>query len=264
MTLRPAEANTGVIFRRTDLDMVDIPARIENVGESEHATILVKGDIKIYGVEHLLSAISGMSVDNIIIDISTSEIPIMDGSANLYVFLIQAAGIKERDAPKRFIRIKKIIRVEKNDSFAQLKPLNGFRVLLEIKSVHPIVNSSKASIDFSNTTYIREISRARTFFFSDEIESLRAKGFARGGTISNSIIIDGDSILNQDGLRCEDELVRHKILDIIGVLYLLGNSVLGEYESIISDHKLTNSLLSKLNSQQDAWEFVTFEGDDDQ
>ena len=262
LTLRPAPANSGIIFRRTDLpEPVDIPARSEYVGDTRLSTTLVKGGVRISTVEHLLSALAGLGIDNAYIDLNADEVPIMDGSAGPFVFLIQSAGIEEQNAPKHFIRIKKEIRVEDNGKWAVFKPFKGFRVSLTIEFDHPAFNKKNchADIDFSTISFVKEVSRARTFGFVRDVELLRQNNLALGGNLNNAIVVDDYKILNDDGLRYADECVRHKILDAIGDLYLLGSSLIGAFEGYKSGHTLNNHLLRELLANKDAWEIVSFE-----
>jgi len=262
MTLRPALADTGIIFRRTDLAHAeDIPARAENVGETAFGTVLVKGDSKVSTVEHLLSAFAGLGIDNAIVELSAPEVPIMDGSASPFVFLLQSAGIEEQRAPKRFVRVKQHIRVEEGDKWAEFRPFDGFKVNFEIEFNHPVFKRSarKASMDFSTTSFLREVSRARTFGFMRDLEKLRSRNLALGGNLDNAIVLDDFRVLNEDGLRYEDEFVKHKILDAIGDLYLLGHSLIGEFSAHKSGHGLNNKLLRALIKERSAWEEVVFE-----
>lgn len=262
LTLHPAEPDTGIVFRRTDLeDQVEIEATAENVGETTLSTTLVNGDVKVSTVEHLLSAMAGLGIDNALIEVSAAEVPIMDGSAGPFVFLLQSAGIQEQEAPKKFIRITKLVSVRQDDKIAAFKPYNGFKVSFEIEFDHAVFKnrSRKATIDFSSTSFVKEISRARTFGFMHEFEYLRSQGLARGASMENAIAVDEYAVLNEDGLRYEDEFVKHKILDAIGDLYLLGNSLIGEFEAVKSGHALNNALLRELLAQPDCWEVVTFE-----
>jgi UDP-3-O-[3-hydroxymyristoyl] N-acetylglucosamine deacetylase len=261
MTLRPALPDTGIVFRRTDLPVsLDIQAHAEHVGETMLGTTLHKGDVKISTVEHLLSALAGLGIDNAVIEVSAAEVPIMDGSAGPFVFLLQSAGIEEQKAPKRFIRILESVRVEDGDKWARFDPYNGFKVNFEIEFNHPTFknHTQTATMDFSTTAFLREISRARTFGFMRDIESLRSRNLALGGNMDNAIVLDDTGILNEDGLRYEDEFVKHKILDAIGDLYLLGHSLIGEFSGFKSGHALNNKLLRTLINQQSAWEEVTF------
>src|ERR1700732_2486411 len=262
MTLRPALPNTGIIFRRTDLEVpVDIKARAENVGDTTMGTTLHTGDVKVSTVEHLLSALAGLGVDNALVELSAGEVPIMDGSAGPFVFLLQSAGIEEQYRPKRFIRVKKRLRVEDGDKWAQFDPFDGFKVNFEIEFNHPIFKrrSQRASMDFSTTSFLKEVSRARTFGFMRDLETLRSRNLALGGSLDNAIVLDDFRVLNEDGLRYEDEFVKHKILDAIGDLYLLGHSLIGEFSGHKSGHALNNKLLRALLADTTTWEEVSFE-----
>jgi len=266
LTLRPAEANTGIKFRRVDLAQpVTIDATPENVGETVLSTTLVAGDVKISTVEHLLSALAGLGIDNAIIDVSAAEVPIMDGSAGPFVFLLQSAGVEEQDSPKQYIRIKRSIRVEEGDKWAAFEPFEGFKVTFTIDFEHPAFDEhvKTATMDFSSTTFVKEVSRARTFGFMKDIEMLRKNNLALGGSLDNAIVVDDDKVLNEDGLRSADEFVKHKILDAIGDLYLLGYSLIGEFTGYKSGHGLNNKLLRTLLNNKDAWEMVTFEKEED-
>lgn len=261
LTLRPAAADTGIIFRRVDLDEpVEIPATPENVGDTTLSTTLIKDGVRISTVEHLLSAMAGLGIDNAYIDLNAAEVPIMDGSAGPFVFLIQSAGIEEQKAPKRFIRIKRKIRLEDGDKWVQFEPFDGFKVAFSIDFDHPAFNEGKqqAEIDFSTTSFVKEVSRARTFGFMNQIETLRSKNLALGGTLDNAIVMDDYRVLNEDGLRYADEFVKHKILDSIGDLYLLGHSLIGAFSGHKSGHELNNKLLCALLAEEDAWEQVSF------
>ncbi len=262
LTLRPAAPNTGIVFRRTDLEPpVEIRARPENVGDTVLSTTLVNGDVRISTVEHLLSAMAGLGIDTAYVDLSATEVPIMDGSAGPFVFLIQSAGIEEQNAPKRFIRIKRPVLVEDEDKWARFDPFNGFKVGFTIDFQHPVFkeDTQRAEVDFSTTSFVREVSRARTFGFMRDIEQLRAHNLALGGSLDNAVVLDDYRVLNTDGLRYEDEFVKHKILDAIGDLYLLGQSLIGAFHGHKSGHALNNRLLRALMAEQDAWEEVTFE-----
>jgi UDP-3-O-[3-hydroxymyristoyl] N-acetylglucosamine deacetylase len=262
MTLRPAPPDAGIVFRRTDLAQpVDIRAHAENVGETTLGTTLVKGDVRVSTVEHLLSACAGLGIDNMTVEVSAPEVPIMDGSAGPFVFLLQSAGIEEQRAPKKFTRVRKRVRVEAGDKWAQFDPFDGFKVNFEIEFNHPIFKrrSQKASMDFSTTSFLKEVSRARTFGFIRDIETLRSQSLALGGSLDNSIVLDDFRVLNEDGLRYEDEFVKHKILDAIGDLYLLGHSLIGEFSGHKSGHALNNKLLRALLADSAAWEEVEFE-----
>ena len=262
MTLRPAAENTGIVFRRVDLDEpVDIPADALLVGETMLGTTLVKDGVKVATVEHLMSALAGLGIDNAAVDLSAPEVPIMDGSAGPFMFLLQSAGIKEQNAAKRFIRIKKKIRVEEDDKWAELTPFNGFKVNFEISFNHPVFNKLRqdASIDFSTTSFLKEVSRARTFCFLRDVETLRARNLTLGGSMDNAIVLDDFRILNEDGLRYANEFVIHKILDAIGDVYLLGHSLIGQLSAHKSGHGLNNQLLRAMLADKSSFEEVTFE-----
>ena len=261
LTLRPAAPDSGIIFRRVDFAQpVEILARAEHVGDTSLSTTLTCGDVRIMTVEHLLSALAGLGIDNAYVDLSAPEVPIMDGSAGPYVFLIQSAGIEEQNAAKRFIRIKKTIRVEDGDKWARFEPFDGFKVGFTIDFNHPIFtrSTSSAEVDFSTTSFVKEVSRARTFGFMKDIEMLRDRKLVLGGSMDNAIVLDDYRVLNEDGLRYEDEFVKHKILDAIGDLYLLGHSLIGSFYGYKSGHQLNNQLLRTLLADTAAWEEVTF------
>jgi UDP-3-O-[3-hydroxymyristoyl] N-acetylglucosamine deacetylase len=263
MTLRPAPANSGIVFRRIDLDdPVDIPAAAVNVTETTLGTTLECGDTRVATVEHLLSAMAALGIDNAFVDLTAAEVPIMDGSAAPFVFLLQSAGIEEQNAAKRFIRIRKPIEVRDGDKWARLTPYNGFRVSLEIDFDHPVLRKHRqsASLDFSTTAFLKEISRARTFGFLKDLETLRDRDLTLGGSIDNAIVMDEYRVLNEDGLRFRDEFVRHKILDAVGDLYLLGCCLIGEFRGFKSGHHLNNRLLRALIEQEHRYEEVVFEG----
>ena len=262
MTLRPAPADHGIVFRRVDMDHpVDIKAHPENVGDTTLSTTLTHGDTRISTVEHLLSAMAGLGIDNIVVELSSEEVPIMDGSAGPFVFLFQSAGIRELDAPKRFFRIKKPVVVNDGDKWARFDPYEGFKVSFAIDFQHPMFDkgSHTATVDFSSTSFVKEVSRARTFGFMRDIEFLRSQNLALGGSMDNAVVLDDYRVLNADGLRYEDELVRHKILDAIGDLYLLGHSLVGSFTGYKSGHALNNTLLRALLKETSAWDMVTFE-----
>ena len=262
LTLKSAPVDTGIVFCRTDLDpVVEIAARAENVGETTLSTTLVKDGVKVATVEHLLSAMAGLGIDNAYIEVSAEEVPIMDGSAGPFVFLIQSAGIEEQASAKKFIRIKKEVTVKDGDKVATFVPFNGFKVSFTIDFDHPAFKgrSQETSVDFSSTSFVKEVSRARTFGFMRDIEQLRAMNLALGGSVDNAIVVDESKILNEDGLRYDDEFVKHKVLDAIGDLYLLGNSLIGEFKGHKSGHDLNNKLLRALIAQEDAWEVETFD-----
>ena len=262
LTVRPAPANAGIVFRRVDLDpVVEIPAGADKVGETTLSTTLVQDGVKVGTVEHLLSAMAGLGIDNAYVELSAPEVPIMDGSAGPFVFLLQSAGIKEQDAAKKFIRIKKEVTVREGDKSATFVPFDGFKVTFSIEFDHPVFEERNqvSSIDFSTTSFVKEVARARTFGFMRDIEFLRSQNLALGGSVDNAIVVDEYRILNEDGLRYEDEFVKHKMLDTIGDLYLLGHSLIGEFIGHKSGHALNNALLREILRQEDSYEVVTFE-----
>ena len=262
MTLRPAAPDTGIVFRRTDLPTpIDIPSRCEFVGDTRLSSTLVRDGARVGTVEHLLSAMAGLGIDNAYVDLSAPEVPIMDGSAGPFVFLLQSAGIEEQAVAKRFIRIKKPIKVEDGDKWARFEPFNGFKVGFSIEFKHPLFSSrtQRAEIDFSTTSFVKEVSRARTFGFMRDIEMLRERNLAMGGSMDNAIVLDDYRVLNEDGLRYEDEFVKHKILGAIGDLYLLGHSLIGAFYGHKSGHELNNRLLRSLMADVTAWEEVSFD-----
>jgi UDP-3-O-[3-hydroxymyristoyl] N-acetylglucosamine deacetylase len=266
LTLRPAPVDTGIIFVRTDLEpAVEIVAKAVNVGDTTLSTSLSNGDVKVSTVEHLLSAMAGLGIDNVYVELSAAEVPIMDGSAGPFVFLLQSAGIEEQEKAKQYIRITKPVTVTDGDKSASFKPYNGFKVSFTIDFDHPLFDSENqvASLDFSTTSFVKEVSRARTFGFMRDIEYLRSQNLALGGSVSNAIVVDDYRVLNEDGLRYDDEFVKHKILDAVGDLYLLGHSLIGEYVGVKSGHGLNNALLRALLDQQECWEFVSFENEQD-
>jgi len=266
LTLRPAPANTGIVFRRGDLDpVVDIPGHALNVGDTRLSTCLCKDDVRVYTVEHLLSAMAGLGIDNAVVEVSAPEVPIMDGSSGPFVFLIRSAGMEEQNALKKFIRIRKPIRVEEDDKWAAFEPFNGFKVGYTMHFDHPVFSEQNgfSELDFSSTSFVKEVSRARTFGFMRDIEMLRANRLALGGSLDNAILVDDYRILNEDGLRYQDEFIKHKILDAIGDLYLLGHSLIGSFKGHKSGHSLNNKLLRALIAQEDAWEEVTFDQSSD-
>jgi len=262
LTLRPAPVDTGIIFRRTDLKpTANISATAENVGDTRLSTTLVNEDgVRVSTVEHLLSAMSGLGVDNAFIDVSASEIPIMDGSSGPFVFLLQSAGFEEQNAPKRYIRIKKTTQVSIGDKWARFEPYDGFKVRFQIDFEHPVFKRSgqEVELDFAQTSFVKEVSRARTFGFMHEIELLREQKLALGGSLDNAIVMDEYRILNEDGLRYENEFVKHKILDAIGDIYLLGHSLIGAFSGYKSGHELNNLLLRTLLADKTAWEMASF------
>ena len=259
MTLRPAAKDTGIIFRRLDIEPIQqIPALATSVIDTMLGTTIAKKNASVMTVEHILAAFAGLGIDNALIDLDGPEVPIMDGSSASFIFLIESAGIEEQNASKKFLRIKKKIRVEDGDKFAEFKPYNGYRISFEIDFDHPMIKNklTKLSVDFSTLTFLKEISRARTFGFLKEIETLRSKNLALGGSLDNAIVLDDYRILNQDGLRYQDELVRHKILDVVGDLYLMGHILVGEFNGYKSGHELNNKLILKLYTDQTAWEEI--------
>jgi UDP-3-O-[3-hydroxymyristoyl] N-acetylglucosamine deacetylase len=261
LTLRPAPVDTGIVFRRIDLaEPVEIRACPENVSDTRLSTTLMSQGVRVSTVEHLMSAFAGLGIDNAYVDLTAAEVPIMDGSAGPFVFLVQSAGIADQAAPKRFIRIKQEIRVEDGDKWARFEPFEGFKVSFTIDFNHPTFKNSSqcASMDFSTTSFVKEVSRARTFGFMGDLEALRGAGLARGGGLDNAIVLDDYRILNDDGLRYEDEFVKHKVLDAIGDLYLLGHPLVGAFSAHKSGHKLNNRLLRLLVAQQDAWELISY------
>ena len=262
LTLRPAAINTGIVFRRIDLpEPVEIKAAPHHVGDTRLSSTLENGEVKVSTVEHLMSALAGLGIDNVYIDLTSAEVPIMDGSAGPFVFLLQSAGIEEQSAPKKFIRIKKSVQVMEGDKWVRFEPYDGFKVSFTIDFSHPVLDSSSQSltVDFATTSYIKEVSRARTFGFMQDVEMLRSQGLALGGSLDNAIVMDEFRILNSDGLRYEDEFVKHKVLDAIGDLYLLGHPLVGAFTGYKSGHALNNRLLRCLLSDAEAWEYVSFD-----
>lgn len=264
MSLLPAAPNTGIRFRRVDLSpSVEVPARADLIRETTLSSTLVMDEVRVATVEHLMSAMAGMGIDNCMVELSSPEVPIMDGSSSPFVFLIQSAGIQEQDAAKRFIRIKQPVQVQEGDKFARFEPFDGFRLSFSIEFKHPIFKTSRqtAMVDFSSTSYVREISRARTFGFMRELDQLRAHNLGLGASLDNVVALDEYRVMNQEGLRFEDEFVRHKILDAVGDLYLCGHSLIGAYTAYKSGHALNNKLLRALLDDAAAWEYVSFESD---
>ena len=259
MSLRPASQNSGIRFRRMDTDPVkEVHAISENVTDTNLGTTISQNETSIMTVEHLLSALAGLGIDNLFIDLHGPEIPIMDGSAASFVLLIESAGILEQSAPKKFLRIKKNIRVEEDGKFAEFRPYNGYRLTFDIEFEHPMIQNELThySFDFSTMSFLEQISRARTFGFLKDIESLRSNNLALGGSLDNAIVLDDYNIINKDGLRFEDEFVRHKILDAVGDLYLMGHILVGEYCGFKSGHDLNNKLIRKMYSDVSAWEEI--------
>lgn len=266
MVLRPAAPDTGIVFRRVDVEPpVDLKADPYGVGDTRMASCLEKDGVKLGTVEHLMSALAGLGIDNLYIDVDAPEIPIMDGSAGPFVFLLQSAGIEEQNAPKRFIRVLKAVEVKDGDKWARLEPYDGFRLSFSILFNHPAVDQSgtRVAMDFADDSYVRDIARARTFGFTQDVEALRSQGLALGGSLDNAIVMDEYRVLNSEGLRLPDEFVRHKVLDAIGDLYLAGHPLLGSFSAHKSGHAMNNVLLRKLLSDAGAWEWATFERTDD-
>ena len=262
LTLRPAAVNTGIVFRRIDLKpVVDVEAILDNVSNTRMSTTLERDGVRISTVEHLMSAFAGLGIDNVFVDLTAAEVPIMDGSAGPFVFLIESAGIEEQRAPKQFIRIKESVEIRDGDKWAKFDPYDGFKVDLTIDFDHPAVQSSQqhASIDFLESSFIKDVSRARTFGFLDEVEALQEAGLARGGSLDNAIVMDAFHILNDEGLRYRDEFVKHKILDAVGDLYLLGHLLVGAFSAHKSGHSMNNRLLRRLLETESAWEYVSFD-----
>ena len=261
LTLKPAPVNHGIRFRRIDLDpVVEIKAHAENVGDTTLSTTLGHGENRISTVEHLLSAMAGLGVDNALVEIDGPEVPIMDGSAGPFVFLIQSAGVEEQQVQKQFIRILKTVEVEDGEKTASFSPFDGFKVNFTIDFDHPVFDKHNltSEMDFSSTSFVKDISRARTFGFAHEIDYLRSVGLAKGGSLDNAVVVDANEILNEDGLRIRDEFVKHKILDAIGDLYLLGHSLVGKFTAVKSGHALNNRLLRKLLDSKDSWELISY------
>ncbi len=266
LTLRPAAPNTGIVFHRVDLpEVVDLPATAHQVGNTRMASVLQQGDVRVSTVEHLMSALAGLGIDNLHVDLTAEEVPIMDGSAGTFVYLLRSAGLQEQAAPKKFLRVLKPVEVRegegKDAKWARLEPYNGFALSFSIDFKHPAIDSTAnfAKVDFEKESYVKTIARARTFGFASEVEALRSAGLARGGSLDNAIVMDEYRVLNSDGLRFDDEFVKHKILDAIGDLYLIGRPLVAHYVACKSGHGLNNQLARALLAQQDAWEIVTYE-----
>jgi len=261
MTMRPAPVNTGIVFRRVDLDpVIEIHVNPNAVTETVLCTTLSQDEAKISTVEHLMSALAGFGIDNLYIDLDTDEVPIMDGSASHFIFLLQSAGIADQEADKRFIRIKKTIRIEtEKGDWAQFEPYEGFKLSFSIDFDHPAFDetANHIVIDFSSTSYLKEISRARTFGFMKDVEALRKRNLALGGSLENAIVLDENGVMNPEGLRNQDEFVRHKVLDAVGDLYMIGSGIVGAFSAYRSGHALNNKLLRSLLSQPDAWEYTS-------
>lgn len=267
MTLRPAPANFGVVYRRIDLDpYVDIPARADAVGDTMLCTCLTNDDgHSISTIEHLSSALAGLGIDNLIVEVDSNELPIMDGSASPFIFLLQSAGIEEQNTVKKFIQVRKTVRVEDGDKWAEFVPFDGFRVDFEIDFDHPVIRQTRQRMvmDFSSQSYIDDVSRARTFGFMRDLEYMHANNLALGGSMENAVALDEYRVLNNEGLRYDDEFVKHKILDAVGDLYLGGHSIIGELRCYKSGHGLNNKLLNALMANQSAWEYVSYESEHD-
>jgi len=262
MSLLPGAPDSGIVFRRVDLNPPrEVKARAEGIGETTLSSNLIEDGTKVATVEHLMSALAGLGIDNVVVELSAAEVPIMDGSAAPFVFLIQSGGIHEQDAPKRFLKLKHPVQVQDGDKWARLEPHNGFRLTFNIDFDHPLINSTAqaASVEFSTANYVREVSRARTFGFMREFEYLRSRRLALGASLENAVAVDEFRVLNHDGLRYDDEFVRHKILDAVGDLYLIGHPLLGAYTAFKSGHALNNKLARALLADTAAWELVIFD-----
>lgn len=266
LSLRPAQVNSGIVFRRVDVKPVEeIQARADLVHDTRLSTCMEQNGVRIATIEHLMSALAGLGIDNAIIEMDGAEVPIMDGSAGTFIFLLQSAGIVEQSAPKKFIRIKKTVEVKQGDKWVRFDPYNGYKLTFTINFAHPVFANTKqhVTVELDEHSYIRDISRARTFGFMQDVENMRAQGLALGGSLDNAIVMDEYRVLNADGLRFEDEFVKHKVLDAIGDLYLLGHAVIGAFSGFKSGHALNNALLRELLADEQAWEFVTFDNADD-
>lgn len=266
ITLRPAAPNTGIVFHRVDLpEVVDLPARADAVGDTRMASVLQQGNVRVSTVEHLMSALAGLGVDNLHVDLTAEEVPIMDGSAGTFVYLLRSAGLEEQAAPKQFIRVLKTVEVREGEGanlkWARLEPHDGFALSFAIDFQHPAIDSTAnfAEVDFAHDSYVKTIARARTFGFASEVETLRSMGLARGGSLDNAIVMDEYRVLNSDGLRYEDEFVKHKILDAIGDLYLAGKPLVARYVACKSGHAMNNRLVRALLAQQECWELISYE-----
>jgi UDP-3-O-[3-hydroxymyristoyl] N-acetylglucosamine deacetylase len=265
MALRPAPIDTGIVFCRSDLPgNPAIPARATNVTNTTMATVIERDGARVSTVEHLMSALFGLGIDNIYIDVSAEEVPIMDGSAGTFVFLLQTAGVEEQAAPKRYVRVLKTVEIEKGDKRVRLEPFNGFKVGFTIEFRHPVFNEadSTVEVDFGQVSFVREVARARTFGFTQDVEMMRSKGLGRGGSLDNALVIDDFRVLNAEGLRMDDEFVMHKALDAVGDLYMLGRPLIGAFHGHKSGHELNNLLVRKLLADASAWEEVTFDSVD--
>ena len=266
LTLRPGATNSGIVFRRVDVKPVcEMKARADLVHDTRLSTCMEQDGVRVATIEHLMSALAGLGIDNACVEMNGSEVPIMDGSAGTFIFLLQSAGIVEQSAPKKFIRILKTVEVKQGDKWVRFEPYNGYKLTFTINFAHPVFANTKqhVTIELDENAYIRDISRARTFGFMHDVESMRAQGLALGGSLDNAIVMDEYRVLNADGLRFEDEFVKHKVLDAIGDLYLLGHPVIGAFSGFKSGHALNNALLRELLADEHAWEFVTFENVED-
>jgi UDP-3-O-[3-hydroxymyristoyl] N-acetylglucosamine deacetylase len=262
LCLRPAAPNTGIVFCRSDLPgNPEVRAHAHNVTDTRLSTTLEANGAKVATVEHLMSAFAGLGIDNAYVDVSAAEVPIMDGSAGPFVFLLQSAGVQEQPVAKKYIRVKKPVRVESGDKWALIEPFEGYRIQFTISFDHPVIGATSptVTVDFAHTSYAKEVARARTFGMTSEVELMRSQGLGMGGSLDNAIVIDDFRVLNQDGLRYEDEFVKHKILDAVGDLYLLGHPLIGAVTAFKSGHALNNQLMRKLVEDRSAWEIVTFE-----
>jgi len=262
LSLRPGAINSGIVFRRVDVKPVEeMQARADLVNDTRLSTCMEQNGVRIATIEHLMSALAGLGIDNACIEMDGAEVPIMDGSAGTFIFLLQSAGIVEQSAAKKFIRIKKTVEVKQGDKWVRFEPYNGYKLTFTINFAHPVFANTKqhVTVDLDEHSYIRDISRARTFGFMQDVENMRAQGLALGGSLDNAIVMDEYRVLNADGLRFEDEFVKHKVLDAIGDLYLLGHPVIGAFSGFKSGHALNNALLRELLADEDAWEFVTFD-----
>ncbi|MDX8385704.1 MAG: UDP-3-O-acyl-N-acetylglucosamine deacetylase [Gallionella sp.] len=260
--LRPAPTNTGIVFRRVDVKPVEeICARAEMVHDTRLSTCMEQNGVRVATIEHLMSALAGLGVDNVYVDLDSAEVPIMDGSAGTFIFLLQTAGLIEQSAAKKFIRIKKIVEVKQDDKWVRFEPYNGYKLTFTINFAHPVFANAKQHVvvDLGEESYVRDISRARTFGFMQDVEYMRAQGLALGGSLDNAIVMDDYRVLNADGLRFEDEFVKHKVLDAIGDLYMLGYPLIGAFSGYKSGHAMNNALVRELLNDTQAWEFVTFD-----
>jgi len=266
LALRPAVVDSGIVFRRIDLEPpVEIPARATLIEDTRLSSCLQRDGARVSTVEHLMSAFAGLGIDNAYVDLTAEEVPIMDGSASPFVFLIQSAGIEEQNAPKRFLRVRETVEVHDGDKWARFDPYDGFRMEFSIDFSHPVIQKGRqqVTVDFADTSYVKEIARARTFGFMQDVEHLRAQGLGLGGSLDNAIVVDEFNVLNPDGLRYDDEFVKHKVLDAIGDLYLMGHPILGRFSAHKSGHALNNKLARALLAREQAWELVTFAREDD-